>query len=323
MLNPKNYLRILFVFIFLISALAAGYVYDFSKKFPPPITSRISFDAKLKFIRENIDTDKIDTLIVGSSIGLNNVLGAVLEKHSKTMKHALNLSVYEATTLQVEQILKLRGAFPNLKRIIYSVQYSDLSRLHKYENFNSKLLSDFMSNELSSLKLSKLLFDACNNLLFCEEREEKWKTEHMQSHKFSYLGFDHTGSVALDIYEGSKESKANGRWHAPQPGIMPRESFRSIGRMAEHANNESIQYYVVHQPYRGELAKKHQSVRDALNYFDNQVTQVLVKYKGKLIQLQELPLTNVHFADRTHLNVNGSTVVSKYLAGFIDKVENK
>jgi len=74
----------------LIVGLAAGYVYDFTKNFPPPITKRISFDAKLKFIREQIDPDKIDTIIVGSSIGLNNVIGSILEEDSKKVKHALN-----------------------------------------------------------------------------------------------------------------------------------------------------------------------------------------------------------------------------------------
>jgi len=321
MLKSQNYLRILFVFIFFIGALAAGYVYDFSKKYPPPITSRISFDAKLKFIRENIDADSIDTLIVGSSIGLNNVLGSVIEKNSKKAKHVLNLSVYEATTLQVEQILELRSAFPNLKRIIYSAQYSDLSRLHKYENFNPKLLIGFMRSELSTLALSKLLFDACNNLYFCEQREKKWKDEHTQSNKFSYLGFDHTGSVALDINEQSKESKVNGRWHLPQPGIMPSESFEAIERMSKSARKENIRYYVAHQPYRDTLTKEHESVRNALLYFDDKINLVLKKYNGTLIRLQKLHLNDDYHADRTHLNEKGATIVSQKIGEIIDENE--
>ena len=134
MLNPKNYLKILFTMIFFIGFLAAGYVYDFSKDYPPPVTKRISFDAKLKFIRDHIDPDTVDTIIVGSSIGMNNILGSVLEKSSTKVKHALNLSVYEATTLQVEQVLELSDAFPNLKRIIYSAQYSDFPHARQYEN---------------------------------------------------------------------------------------------------------------------------------------------------------------------------------------------
>lgn len=320
MFHPKTYLKILFTFLLFIGVLAAGYVYDFSKEFPPPITSRISFDGKLKFVREHIDPDKIDTLIVGSSIGLNNVLGSVLEKNSKIVQHAVNLSVYEATTLQVEQILELSDAFPNLKRIIYSAQYSDFPHARKYENYDSNLLKRFMRKELSPLALSKLLFDACNNLPFCYEREKKWEEEHTKSNKFSYLGFDHTGSVALDIY-GKKAS--GGRWHLPHPPIMHPESFMSVSRMAKKAKKENIMFYVVHQPYRQPLYDKHQKVRDGMAYFDAKIKEIFTQVSGHLIVLQNLHLNDDYFADRTHLNKKGSTIASIEIAKIIDQVEKQ
>jgi hypothetical protein len=318
MLNPKIYLRILFIFLLLIGVLAAGYVYDFSKQFPPPITNRISFDAKLKFIREHIDPDKIDTIIVGSSVGLNNVLGAVLEKGSHKVQHVLNLSVYEATTLEVEQILELSDAFPNLKRIIYSAQYSDFPHAKKYENYKPEILKKFIRKELSSIALSKLLFDACNNLLFCKQREKKWKKEHLQSDKFTSLLFDHTGSVPLEIY---KKEAVGGRWYLPHPGIMHGESFNAVERMAKRAQKQGIKYYVVHQPYRDTLVKKHESVGNALKYFDDKINAIIKKYNGRLICLQNLHLSDEYHADRTHLNVKGSTIVSIEIGKIIDQEE--
>jgi len=319
MLNPKTYLRVLFTFLLFIGLLAAGYVYDFSKAYPPPITSRISFDAKLKFIREHIDPDKIDTIIVGSSIGLNNILGSVLEESSKKVQNALNLSVYEATTLEVEQILELSDAFPNLKRILYSAQYSDFPHAKKYDNYNPILLKKFIRNELSSFALSKLLFNACNNVLFCKQRKEKWRNEHLQNDKFTSLLFDHTGSVPLEIY---KKEGVGGRWYLPHPGIMHGKSFAAVDRMAKKAQERGVVFYVIHSPYREPLAKKHKSVRDALIYFDDKVKPIVEKYGGKLLSLQSLHLDDQYFADRTHLNVKGSTLVSKRVGAFIDKNEN-
>lgn len=320
MLNPKNYLKILFTIIFFIGFLAAGYVYDFSKDYPPPITQRISFDAKIKFIRDHIDPDSIDTLIVGSSIGMNNVLGSVLEKSSNNVKHALNLSVYEATTLQVEQILELSDAFPNLKRIIYSAQYSDFPHVRRYENYDPDLLKRLIRKELSSLALSKVLFDACNNLLFCQKREKMWKEKHTQSNKFTYLGFDHTGSVPLKIYI---KKGVGGRWYLPHPGIMNNESFNAVERMAEKAESRGIKYYVAHQPYREPLVKKHKSVRDALKYFDDRIEIIMKKHNGTLIRLQDLHLSDDYHADRSHLNDKGSARVSQEIGRIIDQVEEK
>jgi len=317
-LNPKIYIRLLFTFLFSIGVLAAGYVYDFSKNFPPPITNRISFDAKLKFIREHIDPDKIDTIIVGSSIGLNNVLGAVLEDNSKNIQHALNLSVYEATTLEVEQILELSDAFPHLKRIIYSAQYSDFPHATRYKNYHPTLLKHFIRNELSPLALSKVLFDACNNIPFCHEREKKWESEHMQSNKFTYLGFDRTGSVPLEIYA---KKGVGGRWYLPHPGVMHGESFAAVDRMAEKAYKKGIIFYVAHAPYREPLVKKHKGVRDALSYFDNKIQPIVEKYGGKLFKLQTMHLNDEYFADRSHLNVKGSTALSKEIGRLVDEHE--
>jgi len=318
MFHPKQYLQFLFGTLFLIGTLAAGYMYDFSKKFPPPITNRISFDAKLKFVREHIDPDQIDTIIVGSSIGLNNVIGSKLEDYSEKVHHALNLSVYEATTLEAEQILELAEAFPNVKRIIYSVQYSDLPHAKRYDNYNPEILRKFMRNELSPVALSQLLFNACNNIPFCVEREKKWKNEHMQSDKFTYLGFDHTGSVPLKIYKGKG---VGGRWYLPHPGIMHPESFHAIARMAAKARKNGIEFYVAHQPYRPELYSKHKSVRDAIKYFDDKIMSIVSKHGGVLIQLQKLPLNDYQFADRTHLNDKGAALATKEIARTIDKHE--
>jgi len=235
----------------------------------------------------------------------------------------LNLSVYEATTLEVEQILQLLDAFPNTKRIIYSVQYSDLPHAKRYDNYNPKILKKFMRNELSPIALSRLLFNACNNIPFCLEREKKWQKEHIQNDRFTYLGFDHTGSVPLKIYDGKKRG---GRWYLPHPGIMHPESFRAIERMISNAKKQDIAFYIVHQPYRPELYKKHKSVRDAMKYFDDKIRAIIKRVdSGVLITLQQLPLQNHHFADRTHLNDKGAQIVAKEVARIIDsrqKIDN-
>lgn len=318
MLTSKHYLKVLFTILVGIFLWAIAYIYDFTTKYPMPITNRISFDAKLKFMREKVNVNEIDTLIVGSSIGLNNILGATLEKYSSKVTHALNLSVYEATTLQVEQILELSDAFPHLKRIIYSAQYSDFPHARRYKNYDSSLLKKYIRHELSFLQYIKLVFHSCNNLLFCKQRKEKWDSKHQQSDKFTSLLFDHTGSVPLEIY---KKKGVGGRWYLPHPGIMHDESFKAVSRMAQKYEKKGIKYYLVHQPYREELVKKHQSVRNALKYFDDKIEPIMNKYNGELISLQYLHLNNDYHADRTHLNTRGSTKVSQEIAKKIDNIE--
>ncbi len=318
-LKAKRYVKILFTLLFTLILVAIVYVYYFNKHYPAPITNRISFDAKLKFIRDNINPNDIDTIIVGSSIGMNNVIGSILEKNSKVVKHALNLSVYEATALEAQQILELSSAFPNLKRIIYSAQYSDFPHPYTYKNYDSSKLRRYIRHELSTVTYLKLIFKACNNLLFCYERANKWNREHQDPTKFTSLIFDHTASVPLKIYRGAK---VGARWYAPHPGIMHPKSFEALYEMAKDAKAKGVKFYLAHQPYRPELYKKYKSVRDAIDYFDKKATQAL-KDNGKLIKLQSVPLKDSDFADRTHLNDKGSLIITKEIAKFIDKEELK
>ncbi len=320
-MQPKLYVKLFLSLFGLLLLLASGYIYYFYKHYPIPITNRISFDAKLKFIREHIDPDKVDTIIVGSSIGMNNILGSVLQKNSKEVRYALNLSVYEATALEAEQILELSDAFPNLKRILYSVQYSDLPHPYTYKDYDPETLKKYIRHDLSPLAFLKLVFQACNNLPFCYERAKKWEQEHMQPDQFTSLIFDKSGSVPLEIY---RKEKVGGRWHIPHPGVMHPKSFQAIARMIEKAKKKGICFYVVHQPYRTPLYEKHAPVRGALEYFDKHIRAIIKNEKwGALIRIQPLFMDDSHFADRTHLNIKGSTKVSKYVAQKIDTIEKE
>ena len=252
---------------------------------------------------------------------MNNVIGSILEKNSNVVKHALNLSVYEATALEAKQLYDLSKVFPNVKRVIYSAQYSDFPHPWEYKNFDTKTLGKYMTNELSTLKTLKLIFKACNNLPFCYKRAKKWKSKHQNPSEFTSLIFDHTCSVPLKIY---RQEKVGSRWYLPHPGIMHGKSFEAVELMAKDTNKRGIKFYLAHQPYRPELYKKHESVRGAISYFDKKVNESLKNYNNAyLIKLQNLPLTNRDFADRTHLNDIGSAKVTKAIAKFIDSKEKQ
>jgi len=319
-MSTISYLKQLFIAIAIIVALSIAYISYFVRHYPVPITDHISLDAKIKFIRENIDPDKVDTLILGSSIGLNDIQGTYLEQYSKKAKYVVNLSVYGATTLEVEQLFELRKAFPNLERIIYSVQYSDLPHEWMFQSYKPKLLISYMRHELSFVSYIRLLFHACNNIFFCITRQNEWQEKHMQSNKFEYLGFDRTGSVPLHIY--GKDIISH-RWRLPQPGIMSPKSFAAIERMTLKSKQENIVFYVAHQPYRKPLYVQYESVRNAMHYFDTNIEKIFDKTNsGFLIKLQTLGLDDRFFSDRTHLNDKGSVKTAKYIACYIDKTED-
>ena len=319
-MNAKTFVQRFFIILGLLILTATGYALYFARHYPLPITDRISFDAKLQFVRQKIDPDQIDTIILGSSIGMNNLLGERLAKKCRHCRHVLNLSVYEATALEVEQLMQLIDAFPHVERILYSVQYSDLPHDWRYQHYDPKRLIAYMRHELGPLRYAKLLFESCRNIFFCIRRQWEWGPKHMQPNRFEYLGFDASASVPLHIYG---KDIIPGRWRTPHPGVMANVSFEAIYRMIQTAKQRHIQYYVVHQPYRKGLYDSRQSVRNAMAYFDKRIEQIIKPLNyGVLIRVQPYNLSDAYFSDRTHLNDRGSARVTDIVANIIDQHES-
>ena len=318
-MSSRSYLKILLGTLGLILAAAVVYVLWFTQHYPLPVTSRISFDAKIKFVREHIDPDQVDTIIVGSSIGLNDVQGAYLQKASSRCRHVLNLSVYEASAFQVEQLLELTDAFPNLKRVIYSAQFSDFPYPSRFKDYDPKFLGRYMRHELNPLEYGRLLFRSCRDLSFCFHRQMEWHEKHGLNNKFTYLGFDATGSVPLHIY--GKDIIAY-RWRTPHPPNRNRAAYQAVDRMSKRAEERGIKFYFIQQPYREPLVQGYKHVRESMAYFSEHIGKIMKKNGGYFFSLYKaLHLPDKYFADRSHLNDQGSRIGAEAIGRFIDAHE--
>ena len=321
MLSSKVYLKVLFFILGMIVTTTVAYSYYFSKNYPLPITDRISLDAKLQFIREHIDPSKIDTIVVGSSLALNNVQGIYLEKGSNKCKNVLNLSVWSIGPVQVEQLLELSDAFPNLERIIYSGQFSDFGGIDKLKNYDSMFIKKYIRNELNPVAYSSLLLNSCKDLSFCIKRQKEWEKEHGMNNKFAYLKFDHTGSAPLHIYG---KDIVQHRWKNPHGAVQNPKAFDALARMAKKAKKDGLKFYFIQQPYRQPLIDKHPHVKHNMKTFPERVKSIITKEGGKFFNLYEkLHLSDKYFADRSHLNDQGSIIGTEEIAKFIDQNEEK
>lgn len=321
MLHSKKYLKILFFIVILIGTTTVGYSVYFAKHYPVPIIDHISFDAKIQFIREYVDIKKIDTIVVGSSLALNNVQGAVLEKKSEKCKGVLNLSVWSVDAPAVEQLLELSDVFPNLKRIIYTGQFTSFNHASRFENYDSKFIKKYISHTLNPIKYSAFILNACKDISFCLKRQREWETEHGKNNKFSYLGFDYTGSAPLHIYG---KDIVQSRWNKVDGAIQNPNALKALERIAAKAYKNNIKFYFIQQPYRKSQIIKYKHIQNIMKIFPHQMRTILNRHHGIFLNLHEqLHLNDSHFADRSHLNDKGSKVVAENIAKVIDKIEDK
>ena len=314
--NDKKYIKWLFISLGAIVLVSILYSLFFIRNYPLPITNRISLDTKLKFIKENIDKKQIDTIIVGSSIGLNNVQGKILQKECKQCNHVLNLSVYEASPLEVEDVLKLVKLFPNLKRVLYSAQFPDFAEASRFSNYDPDLIEKYLNDSFTPISNISFLFHMCQNIFFCIQRQWNYLHKHSRNNQFGYLGFDDTGSVPLHIY-GKDIIKS--RWEQPHWTKQNPEDYRALSRIAQKLKRERIYFYFVVQPYRKPMLEKYPQLQKALSAFSAKTRLITEKYGGYFLNLNEAePLDDSNFADRSHLNDKGSAIATKAIAEFIN-----
>lgn len=319
MLKHKTYLKFLFIILVSIFGVAFLYLYIFSKTYPLPILNRVSLDAKIKFIKNNIDINKVDTIIVGSSIGLNNIQGDILEKSCEKCKSVLNLSGFELRPNQVGQILELTSVFPNLKRIIYSAQFSDFSASAVLEDYDSKLIIRYLTDTLSYYDHISIWFHSYQNIISCIQRNWNWKDKHMSNNKFSYLGFDHTGSVPLHIYGGDI---IKSRWEQPHPQKQDLNNYFILDKIVKKVRKDNINFYFVMEPYRELLITNFKHLRPTMTSFSYKVRKIMEENGGYFINLHEkLHLNDNFFVDRSHLNDQGSVLTAEAIGKYIDESE--
>ncbi len=141
----------------------------------------------------------------------------------------------------------------------------------------------------------------------------------MTNNNFTYLGFGHTGSVPLHIYEDDIIKK---RWDNPWVTPTKKESYIALKRILKKSDKDNIIFYLAIQPYRGALVKKDKHLREILMYFHENSKKIILNNGGNFLNLHEkLQLSDDFFADRIHLNDKGSVIIAQEIGKFIDANE--
>ncbi len=319
MYKYKTYVKILSFILLSIVIGAFVYIYFYSKTYPIPLFHRISLDAKMRFVRDMSDRDRIDTIIIGSSIGLNNIQGIVLEDSSEKVKHVVNLSALGLKTTQVEQLTELFSLFPNTKRVIYSAQFEDWSGDFLFEDNEVDFAREYILLGKDTIDLTYSLY-TFKHLIEFVKRHWEWEKRYAPNNTNHGLSFDRTGSVPLNMYGENINHKMFVT--PPVDKRLFKEDFLALEKMIKDLKSKNIRFYFVAQPYRQHMIDHYDDIRIAREKFIQKTEEITIKYGENFIDLHEkLHLSDDYFADREHLNSNGSILTTKEVGALIDTSE--
>ena len=319
MLKYKIYVKRLSLLLLAVFGGAFIYIYIYAKSYPIPLFHRISLDAKMRFIKDMSDRDRIDTIIVGSSIGLNNIQGIALEDSSKKVEHVLNLSALGLHATHIEQLLELFSLFPNIKRVIYSAQFEDWSEAFLFEDKEVDLAREYIQLGRGSIDLT-YTFYTFKHIIEFSKNHWKWEKEYAPNNTNHGLSFDRTGSVPLNMYGEDINHKMFAS--PPLTTRLSKEDFLALNRIIKGLQSKNIHFYFVAEPYRQYMIDTHEDIRISREKFIQKTEKITISNGGKFIDLHKrLHLGDEYFADREHLNSDGSILTAKEVAMLIDASE--
>jgi len=318
MLKYKTYVKTLSLLLLVAFGGSFIYVYHFSKSYPIPFTHRINLDDKFRFIRDMPNRDQVDTIIIGSSLGLNNIQGIILEDTSSLANHVLNISAYGLKTTQVERHLDLISIFPHLKRVIYAAQFPDFSKPLTFQSYDLEFIKEYINLGKDEIDL-QYAFYAYKNIIEFTKNHWQWEKKY-RGDMFNFgLAFDHTGSIALHIY-GDMINKD--KFYNPHPLNQSIENFHALTNISEKMHQNHIKFYFIVVPYRQPLLDKYEDLRVTMEKFIVKTNQIVTDNGGFFLNLHpKLKLSDKYFVDRFHLNEQGSALTAKSIGKFIDKSE--
>ena len=103
---------------------------------------------------------------------------------------------------------------------------------------------------------------------------------------------------------------------------LRKEDFLALERVIKDLRSQNIHFYFVAEPYRQYMIDNYEDIHVAREKFIQKTEQITLSNGGKFIDLhKKLHLGDEYFADREHLNSNGSILTAKEVAMFIDASE--
>lgn len=299
-----------FVFFFLL--IGAFVLIIYLNKFenvPLRFTNSISFDAKLNFLKKSEKWNNVEIIIIGSSMGLNNINSGILSYEFQN-ENIVNISSWGLKVQEVFDLLKLIN-LSKVKKIIYLNQYFDFYG-ESINDYNKEHVKKYLNNKFDLSPYLKTF----NTLNYDFKDYILWKKRYINNNYYNDLGFNEYGDVELFIPKHNINLK---RWNEIVNTENLKNNFDSFENMIKFLNKNKIELIVVTTPYRKEFFSIDKFINQ-YNAYSMKILELNKQYDFKYINLQNsLELSDTFFVDSSHLSSKGAELVSKKIVEIIKK----
>ncbi len=280
--------------------------------YPLRISDNVAFDAKVRFLKDSQRITGSDAAIVGSSMGLINLNGKTLEEKSKKINRLVNISSWGEQVLQVEQELQLIADNKNIKYVIYPLQMEDFS-FDKLHDLDFEELNKYIKGEFTLYPYNRVFL----NIFSFLKAFYNYQSYHQTEHRYPSLLFDETGGVNYRIYGENIEKE---RWEKNIVYGLNKKNFDALKRIAKAFQKKNITFIVVMTPLRLPVLAESPEWQKQFEEFSQLMEKIRLESSFLYLDLhRKLMLGDQFFADSSHVNYEGSVLLSEHVADFIDR----
>lgn len=304
----------------LFYALILLVLYKLESKFHLPAFNHISLDAKLHFLKHHVELDTADTIIIGSSMGLNNINGVLLEDISSHVDKVVNLSAWVTKCPHHVPLLTRIVNYGNVERVIYAAQYFDFTPGPEIEGASADTVFGYLNDD--PIDTFFYILTASKNIINMIDQFLRW--EFFTNPKaYAYLIFDRTGGNQLDINQHNANPQRWGKVDAFTIAPFEEESLACLQHIADLSQTHAFDFYFVVQPFRKALIASNPELKEITTAFDTKTREILQNNNTHHINAHHLlNLDDSNFADKSHLNIQGANTKTKKIAEIIDRLSS-
>lgn len=296
-------------------------LYQLESKFHLPFYNHVSMDTKMHFLRHRTDLKAVDTVIIGSSMALNNINGVLLEDTSPHVSKAVNLAAWHMQCVQQMPFLSQIISFGNIKRVIYPAQYLDFTGESGHDRRITNRVLGYLNED--SIDTFLLIFRASKNLITIIDHFLGWE-HYADPNTYDYLEFDRTGGSQLDMGEHNANPA---RWRNIEIQTLApfnEKNLTCLKELVSMSKTHGFDFIFVVQPFRKALIASSPDLKNIMIAFDAQTKEILNKSNTYHVNAHDLlNLDDSNFADKSHLNIQGSNISTVKLVEIIDLINSK
>ncbi len=281
---------------------------------PPKLSTSVSFDAKMHFMKKNYSNTPVDILAFGSSICLNNSYSTSIIKESKNNRF-LNISSWGQNMKENYNLLKIFAKIHKPTTVLLVSNYIDFADKNKQIKYD--LLDEYVSNTkptiyyyLQDLKIKYLLWNAIR-LHFYKKVDNR----------FGYLKYDKHGSVRIPL---KKPAVSDAIWegHKLKKGYFSNVTqYLYLDSISKYCLSHQIKLFYILSPFReGYYSRLGNQELALLNNLTGKLRSILSKNNAYFVNTLNIVWPDSLFLDYSHFNKLGA---KKFTEHFLKEMKKE